>query len=110
MEIISLYLKLFLVFLQHKAEYVGVGAEMWNCGNTHFLPVPQAAHVSLSGQCLPLPLSAEKGKEKEYDLPDRNLIPHVLPFTCYACFIEFQLAIISPKRSQTFRRNMGNSK
>lgn len=56
----------------------------------------------------PFAIICKKGKEKEFDFPDRNLIPHVLPCMCYACFIELRLAITSPKRSRTFNRNTDN--
>lgn len=80
---------------------------MGNYGNTHCLPGARAGAVRESqiGQCLPLPLPAKK--EMKRDLICRTDIwPQVLLSMWYACFIEPLLAIISPERSQTFKRNM----
>lgn len=76
MEITSLYLKLFLVFLQCKIECVRMGEE---CGIMEILTVsllqrqymsPRLDNASL---CHYLPEKEKKRYEKEFNLPDRKL-------------------------------------
>lgn len=76
---------------------------MWNYGNTHYLPASQAAHRSQFGQCLPLPLSAEKARKR--NLVCLTKILH--PISCPSCVI---LVFLSPSWQYLAQREAKLSK